>query len=97
MPVPRLDRRRANPEPANLVGKRVREVRLLRGKSQDALASAVQDELNQIFPGMPLVIDQSDISRLESGKRPVWDYELRALALALTVSADFLLGVAGKA
>lgn len=91
--MPRLDKRRANPKPANLVGSRVRAARSVRGLSQAECAEAVQAEIARDYPDLSFVLDQSDLSRLESGQRPVWDYELKALAVALSVSADYLLGL----
>lgn len=95
--MPRLDKRRMNPNPANIVGSRVREARKLRGYSQSACAEVVQREISGYYPTLVLVIDQSDISRLESGQRPVWDYELRALSVALGVKSDYLLGLSSDA
>ena len=36
-------------------------------------------------------MDQAKVSRIESGLRPVYDYEVVALARALTVSVGWLL------
>lgn len=85
--------RRKNPTPANVIGQRVREQRFAREYSQAQLAELVQKEISQYYPDLPYVLDQSDISRIESGTRPVWDYELKALAVALSVSTDYLLGL----
>lgn len=82
-----------NPSPANIVGQRVKATRLEGGLSQAALAATVQEELERIYPGIPFHLDQSDISRMENGKRPVWDFEVRALALALGIRSDSLLGL----
>jgi len=49
--------------------------------------------VGEIYPGLSFVIDQTDSSRIESETRPVWDYELRALAKVLLVSSDWLLGM----
>jgi transcriptional regulator with XRE-family HTH domain len=92
-PVAKLDRRRVNPHPANQVGKRVREARKHLGLSQTACADAVQRAIGELYPDLSFAIDQSDISRIESEARPVWDYELRALAKVLLVSSDWLLGI----
>lgn len=92
--MPRLDRRRSNPVPANLIGQHLRRVRQDQGLSQTECASSVQVELCRLYPSIAFVIDQSDISRIETGERPVWDYELLALARALSVRVDQLLGVA---
>lgn len=94
--MPQLDRRRSNPQPANIVGMRVRETRLQLGLSQEACAHAVQQGLGELFPGLKVVLDQSDLSRLESGKRPVWDYELKALSIVLGVTSDYLLGLTSQ-
>lgn len=89
----KLDRRRVNPKPANQVGKRLREARKNQGLSQAACAEAVQLAIAALYPALSFVIDQTDISRIESEARPVWDYELRALAQVLAVSSDWLLGI----
>lgn len=62
--------------------------------SQADCAAMVQNELCRVYPSMVFVIDQSDISRMETGERPVWDYELLAIARALSVRVDLLLGAA---
>lgn len=92
--MPRLDRRRANPSPANCIGPRVKEARTRLGHSQALCAELLQQELTTLYPEIGFVLDQSDLSRLENGRRPVWDYEVRALATVLQVSADWLLGLA---
>lgn len=95
--MPKLDKRRANPSPANWIGARVKEARLMKGFSQALCAEMLQAELTRLYPGLHLVIDQSDLSRLENGRRPVWDYEVRSLAVILETSADWLLGLKGEA
>jgi transcriptional regulator with XRE-family HTH domain len=70
----------------NIVGERVRMARL-RAKppvSQEDLAARLQV---QGFAYM----DQAKISRIESSLRPVYDYEVVALAKALTVPVGWLL------
>lgn len=94
--VPRLDRRRSNPVPANRISQQLRRIRQEQGLSQADCAATVQSELCRLYPSMAFVIDQSDISRMETGERPVWDYELLAIARALSVSVDLLLGVADQ-
>jgi transcriptional regulator with XRE-family HTH domain len=91
--VAKLDRRRVNPKPANQIGKRVREARKHLGLSQTACAEAVQRAIGELYPDLSFAIDQTDISRIESETRPVWDYELRVLAQVLLVTSDWLLGV----
>lgn len=68
----------------NLSGERVREARLRLGLSQDALAVKLQL--------LGLQIGQMAVSRIETGKRLVPDFELPILAEALGVSTSWLLG-----
>jgi transcriptional regulator with XRE-family HTH domain len=89
--MPRLDRRRVNPTPANIIGAGLRHFRTRAGHSQTELAEMTQVRLKHLYPELSFVLDQTDISRMETGKRPVWDYELRCLAQALQISADSLL------
>lgn len=91
--MPRLDRRRANPSPANICGLRLRRFRAKLRYTQTEFASLVQARLQELYPDFDFVLDQTDVSRMETGKRPIWDYELRCLALALKVRADLLLGL----
>jgi len=91
--LPKLDRRRVNPSPANLIGPRVRDARAACGYSQATCAGLLQEQLVLLYPEISFVLDQSDLSRLETGKRPVWDFEVRCLAVVLGVSTDFLLGL----
>lgn len=67
----------------NISGERVRERRLHLRLSQSALAAKLQTE--------GVVIEQDAISRIEMGARMVQDYELRALASVLGVTADWLI------
>lgn len=67
----------------NISGERVRERRLHLHLSQSALAAKLQTE--------GVIIEQDAISRIEMGARMVQDYELRALATVLGVSADWLI------
>lgn len=70
----------------NIVGSRVREARLKANPpiSQKDLAARLQ-------VGGLAYIDQAKVSRIESGKRPVYDYEIAPLAKALGVSLHWLL------
>lgn len=69
----------------NLSGERVREARQGAGISQEQLAARLQ------LKG--LQVGQMAISRIETGKRIVPDFELPMLASALGVSTDWLLGI----
>lgn len=68
----------------NLSGARIKEVRLRRGLSQEELAVKLQL--------LGLQIGQMAVSRIETGKRLVPDFELPILAEALGVTTDWLLG-----
>jgi len=67
----------------NIIGKKVRELRLQKGLTQDQLAAKL--EINEIK------IDRIVISRIESGNRFVSDYELLEIAKALEVTPNQLL------
>ena len=69
----------------NTSGERVREARIKLGITQDVLAARLQ------VAG--LQTGQMAVSRLESGKRVVADYELPILAEVLGVSVNWLLGI----
>ena len=68
----------------NLVGARVTQARLARGMKQIELLAQLQ------LSGVDLCVPA--LSLLEGQKRPVTDKELCALADALHVSVDWLLG-----
>lgn len=69
----------------NISGQRVREARVKLGLSQEALAARVQ------LAGLQM--GQMAVSRIETGKRIVPDFELPVLAGVLNVSTDWLLGI----
>lgn len=68
----------------NISGKRIREARMKAGISQEELAVRMQ------LAGLQM--GQMAVSRIETGKRLVPDFELPLLADALGVSTDWLLG-----
>jgi transcriptional regulator with XRE-family HTH domain len=70
----------------NVVGKRVREAR------KQAKPPITQKDLVARLQVLGLKVDQSTISKIEQGTRPVSDFEVVALAKALKVSAAWLLG-----
>lgn len=70
-------------ERCNLCGERVREVRLHMGWSQEELAAKLQ------LAGLQL--GQMAVSRIETGKRVVPDFELPILAEVLREDTDWLL------
>lgn len=68
----------------NISGPRIREARVKAGLSQEELAVRMQLD--------GLQMGQMAVSRIETGKRLVPDFELPLLADALGVSTDWLLG-----
>lgn len=67
----------------NICGQNVRKLREEKKMSQDQLAAKLQTE--------GLGVNQNSISRIETGKRIVADYELKILAQVLNVPVDILL------
>lgn len=70
----------------NVVGPRVRAARCL------AKPPITQEELAARLQVMGLKVDQAPISKIEKASRPVFDFEVVALAKALGVPLDWLLG-----
>ena len=68
----------------NIIGARVTEARLALGMKQVELLAKLQTA------GVDMSVPA--LSLLEGQKRPVYDYELNALADILHVSSDWLLG-----
>lgn len=67
----------------NICGQYVRKLRESKKMSQDQLAAKLQTE--------GLGVNQNSISRIETGKRIVADFELQALARVLGVDVNDLL------
>ena len=72
----------------NLIGARVTEARLRLGMKQTELLVRLQ------LAGIEISVPA--LSLLEGQKRPVFDFELVALAKALDVSVEWLLGIDKK-
>ena len=70
----------------NIVGLRVASAR---AAHQPALT---QDALSGRLAKVGLSLDRAAIAKIETGRRYVLDYELRALAKVLDVRTDWLLG-----
>lgn len=70
----------------NIIGSRVREAR------QGANPIITQQDLSARLEVMGYNIDRVSISKIESGDRFVPDYEVVAIAEALNVSLNWLLG-----
>ena len=68
----------------NISGTRIKEARQKQGLTQEALAIKLQL--------LGLQLGQMAVSRIETGKRLVPDFELPLLAEALGVTTDWLLG-----
>lgn len=71
----------------NLIGSLIRKARLNRDPqwSQEELCAQLQHH--------GLDFTSATISKIESGQRAVYDYEVRAFCLALTLDANRILGV----
>lgn len=69
----------------NISGVRVRQARLNAGLSQGMLAAKLQV--------LGLQTEQMAVSRIETGKRVVPDFELPIIAKALGVTVNWLLGI----
>ena len=69
----------------NIIGKRVKQARLRRNPS------LTKDELSGQLARLGVAIDRAGISKIEIGARCVLDYEVKALAKVLGVSAGWLL------
>jgi len=72
----------------NVVGHRIREARKF------ATPRVSQIDLAARLQLMGFKIDQSGVSKIEQGRRPVLDLEVIALAKALKVPTAWLLGEA---
>jgi HTH-type transcriptional regulator, cell division transcriptional repressor len=71
----------------NIVGKRVKEARTLHSPS------LTQDQLSGKLAAEGVQLDRVAIAKIETGIRCAFDFEIRALAAALKVDANWLLGI----
>ena len=74
----------------NIIGSRVKEAR------QNSNPVITQQDLSARLEIMGYNLDRVSISKIESGKRFVPDYEVVAIANALNVSLIWLLGKESK-
>jgi transcriptional regulator with XRE-family HTH domain len=74
----------------NIVGPRVRKARKI------AKPQITQLDLVARLQSLGLSIDQSALSKIENGQRPVTDIEVAALAKALKVSVSWLFDEANQ-
>ena len=68
------------------IGARVKEARLAHKPS------LTQDQLSGKLAAIGVSIDRAGVSKIEIGARSVLDYEVKALAKVLGVTAGWLLG-----
>lgn len=71
----------------NIVGARVRQAR------KSFPGGLTQDQLSGKLAALKVQLDRAGIAKVELGIRHVFDYEVAALARALKVDIDWLLGV----
>ena len=69
----------------NICGRRIRELREKKNMTQEQLAAKLQIE--------GLGVNQNSISRIETGKRIIADFELKAISKVLNVTVSDLLEV----
>ena len=70
----------------NVIGRRVAEVRV------SLQPPVTQDALSGRLALIGIQLDRAAIAKIETNRRCVFDYELKALAEVLGVSVDWLLG-----
>lgn len=72
----------------NIIGQRLR---LVRYREEPPLPFARLSEL--VRERTPYTITANALIKIEMGARPVYDYEVAALTIALNISPGFLLGL----
>ena len=70
----------------NVVGSRLREAR------HQAGAGVTQEQLAARLQSQGIDIDRTAISKIETGKRPVMDFEIVAICQALNIKIATLFG-----
>lgn len=68
----------------NIAGDRIKLARTEQGISQDQLSGRLAK--------VGITIDRAGISKIETGSRGIYDFELKALAKILKVSTEWLIG-----
>ena len=71
----------------NIVGARIRRAR------EQYRGRLTQDQLSGRLAALDLIIDRPAITKIELGRRHVYDFELIGLAAALKVDVRWLLGL----
>ena len=67
----------------NIAGIRVRKARLVKNMTQDQLSARLAR--------MNILIDRAGISKIETGARCVYDYELKAIAKVMEVTPEWFI------
>jgi len=81
-----LMKKTSQSEKRNLVGKRIRQARLL------CNPPVSQEDLAGRLAAKNIIMDQTAISRIENQTRYLMDYEAAAIARSLRVSVAWLFG-----
>lgn len=68
----------------NIAGERIKDARAKLGLTQDQLSGRLAK--------VGITIDRAGISKIETGMRGIYDFELKAFVKILKVSSDWLLG-----
>ncbi len=71
---------RSNHENKNIVGHKIKQLRLEKGLTQQNLIDSLKED--------EIYLDQKSISAIECGLRKVFDFELLALSKCLEVQID---------
>ncbi|MEN8615502.1 helix-turn-helix transcriptional regulator [Dehalogenimonas sp. THU2] len=69
----------------NIIGERLRQAR------NNSKPRVTQEELAARLQVMDIHIDRAKVAKIESGIRPVYDYELAAIAKALKIDVRWLI------
>lgn len=89
MPCEHILERELPHSPRNLIGESLRAIR------QRARPRISQEDLCGRVARFGVILTRTQIAKIEAVKRPVFDYELRAFALALNVKIEVLIQLNG--
>lgn len=89
VPLKHILKREEPPFPRNLVGKSIRKLR------KSASPKISQEDLCGRVARYGVVLTRPQLAKIESGRRPVFDYEALAFAKALKTPLHQLFGIAG--
>lgn len=87
MPTKNKRRHERPPFPRNISGKRIRQARLA------LKPTASQEDLAGRLAALGVSLTRGHIAKIETGRRPVLDYELKAIAMSLKTTPQVLLGI----